>query len=116
MLTIKKELNLQDFINEYDDILPNDYEAYEIIFDSLCETMEDGMEDVQVKDYIRFKMNISTQKELLSDYNIIDEDEFKDLDNDEIHEKIENYLNYNTYYLGSYEDNDGETVYIYDEF
>lgn len=32
MLTIKKELDLNDFMNEYGDILPKDQEACEIIF------------------------------------------------------------------------------------
>jgi len=116
MLTIKKELYLNDFMNEYEDILPEDYDACEIIFDSLSEMMYDGADDMTVRDYIRFQMNISTQKELLNDYDIIDAEDIKDMDEDEINEAIETYLNDNTSFLGSYEDSDGETVYIYDEF
>lgn len=116
MLTVKKELDLNDFMNEYKDILPEDYEACEIIFDALCDMMYDGAEDMTIRDYVRFQMQISTQSELLSDYDIIDEEELKDLDEDEINEKIEDYLSENTSLLGSYEDDNGEMVYIYDEF
>lgn len=116
MLTIKKELDLNDFMNEYEDILPKDQEACEIIFDSLCETMSEGAEDMTIRDYIRFQMNISTSNELLNDYDIIDEEDIKDMDEDEINETIEEYLNYHTYLLGSYEDNDGLKYFIYDEF
>ena len=124
MLTIKKELDLQDFMNDYEDILPSDYEACEIIFDSLCEAMYDGAKDMTVRDYIRFQLQISTQSELLDDYDIIDDEDMEEINQIEdeeerkerIHEEIEEYLNYNTYYLGSYEDDNGDTVYLYDEF
>lgn len=116
MLTIKKELDLNDFMNEYEDILPEEYEACEIIFSSLEDIFCEGAEDMTIRDYIRFQMNISTQKELLSDYNIIDEEDLQELDENEIHEKVEEYLNDNTSLLGSYEDDNGDMVYIYDEF
>lgn len=116
MLTVKKEMDLNDFMDEYATILPDDREACEIIFSSLEERMTDGAEDMTIRDYIRFQLYISTQSELLSNYDIIDEEEIKEMDEDEIHERIEEYLNYNTYLLGSYEDNDGVMVYIYDEF
>ena len=116
MLTIKKEMDLNDFMNEYESILPKDYEACEIIFNSLCEMMYDGAEDMTIRDYIRFQMNISTSKELLNDYDIIDKEDMKSMEDDEIHDEIENYLNDNTYFLGSYEDSNGDVIYIYDEF
>lgn len=116
MLVIKKELDLNDFMNEYEDILPEDYEANEIIFEALCEMMYDGADDMTIRDYIRFQMKISTQSELLSDYSIIDEEDLQELDEDEIHEQVEEYLNDNTFLLGSYEDDNGDKVYIYDEF
>ena len=117
MLTIKKELDFNDFLNEYEDVLKSiDYQANEIIFSNLEDIFSDGAEDMQIRDYIRFQVMVSTSKELLSDYTIIDEDDLKDLDDDEINEKIENYLNDNTYLLGSYEDSDGQKCFIYDEF
>ncbi len=116
MLTIKKELSFDEFLNEYENILPKDYEANEIIFDSLEQIFDDGTDDVTIRDYIRFQMNISTAKELLNDYDIIDSEDMEDLEDDEINEKIEEYLNDNTYLFGSYEDSDGEMCFIYDEF
>lgn len=124
MLTIKKELGFNDFQNEYEDILNDiDYEAQEIIFDSLCDMMYDGAEDMTVRDYIRFQLQISTQSELLENYDIIDDEDMEDInlmEEDEraekIHEEIEEYLSYHTYYLGSYEDEDGVKVYLHDEF
>lgn len=116
MLTIKKELDFNDFMNEYGSILPDDHDACEIIYDSLCETMYEGAEDMTIRDYIRFQMNISTSNELLNDYDIIDDEDIEDMDEDEINEAIESYLNDNTYLLGSYEDNEGLTCFIYDEF
>jgi hypothetical protein len=114
MLIVKKELDLYDFMNEYEDILPEDYSACEIIFDNLEEYQD--MDDMTIRDYIRFEVYISTKGELLYDYDIIDDDEIEDLDDDEIEERIEEYLGYNTHLLGYYKDNNGETVYIYDEF
>ena len=116
MLTIKKELSFDDFLNEYENILPKDYEANEIIFDSLEQIFEDGTDDMTIRDYIRFQMNISTAKELLHDYDIIDPEDVEDMDEDEIDEAIETYLNENTYLLGKYGDSNGETCFIYDEF
>ena len=117
MLTIKKELDLQDFMSEYEDILKGlDYEACEIIYDSLCETMYEGAEDMTVRDYIRFQVYVETQDEVIDNYDIIDKEDMKDMDEDEVHEAVENYLNDHTYLLGSYEDNNGIMVYVFDEF
>ena len=117
MLTIKKELDLQDFINDYDDIMSGwDYGAKEIIFSSLEDIFYEGAEDMTIRDYMRFQMQISTQEELLSNYDIIDDEDFEDMDDDEIDEKIEDYLSYHTSFLGSYKDDNGDMVYIYDEF
>lgn len=52
MLTIKKELDFNDFLNEYESILSKDYEANEIIFNSLEDIFSDGAEDMQIRDYI----------------------------------------------------------------
>ncbi|MDD4468286.1 MAG: hypothetical protein RBR50_07480 [Candidatus Izemoplasmatales bacterium] len=116
MLTIKKELDLNDFMNEYEDILPSDYEACEIIFDNLEDIFCDGTDDMTIRDYVRFQMMVSTAKELLNDYDIIDEEDLQELDSDEVYEKIEEFLQENTMLLGSYEDDDCERVFIYDEF
>ena len=117
MLTIKKELDLQDFINDYDDIMSGwDYEAKEIIYDSLSECFYEGAEDMTIRDYLRFQVQVQTQDEVLDNYDIIQENEKGDHDDNQLHEIVENYLNDNTYVLGSYEDNNGVMVYIFDEF
>ena len=117
MLTIKKELGYYEFIEEYSDILEGcDTEAKKIIFDSLCETMYDGAEDMTIRDYIRFQLEIQTQEDVINNYDIISAEDMEDMDEDEKHEAVENYLNYNTYYLGSYKDNNGIMVYLFDEF
>jgi hypothetical protein len=117
MLTVKKELDLQDFINDYDDIMSGwDYEAKEIIYDSLCDTMSEGAEDMTIRHYLRFQLEIQTQEDVISNYDVIDDEDLKGMDEDEMHEAVENYLNDNTYLLGSYEDNNGIMIYIFDEF
>jgi hypothetical protein len=125
MLTIKKELDFNDFQNEYENILYDiDYEAQEIIFDNLEEIFYDGADDMTIRDYIRFQVCISSTSELINDYSILNEDDEDDEDDEEkeeltIEEKndlVEEYLNENTYLLGSYEDENGENYFIYDEF
>ena len=105
MLTIKKELSFYDFQNEYDDILNDiEYQAHEIIFDSLSDMFFDGTDDMTVRDYIRFQLQVMTLKEVLNDYNVLDDEELQELDDDDILEVVEEYLNDNTYVLGSYVD------------
>ena len=117
MLTIKKELSFYDFQNEYDDILNDiEYQAHEIIFDSLSEMFFEGTDDMTVRDYIRFQLQVMTLKEVLNDYNILDDEEKEDLNDEDILEVVEEYLNDNTYVLGSYVDDEGETVFLFDEF
>ena len=116
MLKVTQEMGFYDFVREYHEILPEDREAQEIIFESLESCYDNGIDDMTIRDYIRFQLNISTQDELLEMYNIIDEEELKELENDDIHIKIEEYLDYNTYFLGSYEDYNGKMIYLYDEF
>lgn len=117
MLTIKKELSFYDFQNEYDDILNGiEYQAHEIIFESLSSMFYDGIDDMTVRDYIRFQLQVMTLKEVLNDYNVLDDEEKEDLNDDDILEVVEEYLNDNTYVLGSYVDDEGETVFLFDEF
>ncbi len=116
MLTVKKELDFNDFQNEYENILSDiDYEAQEIIFDFLEDIFYEGADDMTIRDYIRFQVCISSTSELLSDYSILDEEETAELSDEEKVEKVEDYLNDNTHLLGSYEEDD-ITYFIYDEF
>ena len=119
MLVIKKELDFHDFLNDFSGVTEGlDYEACELIFNSLEDFAynSNGIDEMTVKDYIRFQVQIQAQNEVLSNYNIIHDEEYQDMDEDDIHEAIENYLSYNTNYLGSYEDINGVKIYVFDEF
>ena len=117
MLTIKKELSFYDFQNEYENILSDiDYEAQEIIFDSLSDMFYEGTDDMTIRDYIRFQLQIATLKEVLNDYDIISDEELKTLNDEDIFETVSDFLSDNTFLMGSYRDNDDEMIFIYDEF
>jgi hypothetical protein len=114
MLVLKHEMDLYDFRNEFRDEfkdLPD--EAIIIIFNSLCEMMFEGDYSIMhVRDYLRFQMRVSSLDEVIGDYSIdIDAED----DADAKIETVEKYLNYNTYLLGTFED-DGEMYFIFDEF
>ena len=119
MLTIKKELSLYDFIEEFEGLyntsFADEHEALGLIFDSLCGLGED-MEETQITDYIRFQVVEMDMDCFIDQYGHLlklDEDECED--EDEKHEAIEECLNHYTYYIGSYEYN-GKTYYLFDEF
>lgn len=113
MLVLKQELDLQGFEREFRDELKDlSFDGIEIVFDSLCDVMAGGDYSVmQVRDYLRFQMRISSLDEVISDYRIDTEDQ----EDDKLIEIVENYLNYNTYLLGMYEE-DEITYFIFDEF
>lgn len=116
MLTVKKELDLNDFINDYDFLISSwDFEAKEITFEALCEAM-DGYDEISIRDYIRFQLEIMTQSEVIENYSIFTDDELQEMDEDERHVAVGNYLSDNTYLLGSYKDNNGVMVYLFEEF
>lgn len=117
MLKIIKELSFYEFMSEYEDILQGvDHEGVEIIYNSMHDIFSDGVDDMTVRDYIRYQLQVATSKEVLNDYNILDDEDIKDMDADAIHEAIEEYLNNNTYLLGYYTDADDDIIYIFDEF
>lgn len=114
MLVIKKELSFYEFIDEFIDVLEElDLEAMSLIYESLCEVMEGGADDTTIRDYIRFQLEVQAINELINNYDVIIDD---DMTEDEKHEAVENYLNYNTYLLGSYINDNGVMVYVFDEF
>lgn len=115
MLVLKKELDLNEFENEFEDDLGYlSSEGVEIVFDALCDTMFDGDYTVtDVKDYLRFQMQVMSLDEVISAYGC--NMDLQDLEDDALIEAVEDHLNYNTYMLGSYEE-DGITYFIFDEF
>ena len=117
MLTIKKELDLYDFIDEFEMLenmsFENEREALGIIFDFLS-GLGDDMDYMEIKDYIRFQVQEMDADYFIEQYgHLLKLDD--DADDDEKHEEIERVLNYYTNYLGSYEYN-GQTYYLFDEF
>lgn len=113
MLVLKNEMDLYDFEREFRDELKDlSYNGIEIVFNSLCEVMAEGNYSVMdVRDYLRFQMRVLSLDEVISDY-IIDADDQED---DVLVEIVENYLNHNTYLLGTFEEDD-ITYFIFDEF
>jgi hypothetical protein len=115
MLTIKKELDFYDFIEEFEGYadFADEHEALSIIYDSLCGSGED-MEEVQVRDYIRFQVQEMDTDYFIDQYgHLLNLDD--DADEDTKHEAIEECLNYHTYYIGFYE-YDNKKHYLFDEF
>ena len=115
MLVLKHEMDLYDFENEFRDELKDlTNEAIVIIFDSLSEIMAEGDYSVMhVRDYIRYQMQVLSLKEVINSYGYLMA--LDDLEDDALIEEVEEYLQYNTYMLGSFEE-DGTTYFIFDEF
>ena len=113
MLVLKKELYFYEFKNEFMDELkdlPN--EAISIIFDSLCELMNNGEYTVtNIRDYLRFQLQVMSLNEIIDSYGL----DFEGLEGDELIEEVEDYLHYYTILLGRFEE-DGETYFLFDEF
>lgn len=117
MLTIKKEMSMYDFIEEYSGLdntdFANEHQALGIIYDSLY-SMYGEIEDGFITDYIRFKVQEMDANYFIDQYShIMDLEE--DATDDEKHEAIENCLNDYTFYIGNYE-HDGVMYYLFDEF
>lgn len=117
MLTIKKEMSIYDFIEEYSGLNNTDFadehQALAVIFDCLCSMYED-LEDGFITDYIRYQVQEMDANYFIDQYkHIMDLEE--DATDEEKHEAIENCLNDYTFYIGNYED-DGIIYYLFDEF
>ena len=113
MLVLKKELDLNEFEREFRDELKDiSFDGIEIIFDSLCEIMAEGDYSVMhVRDYLRFQMRVSSLDEVINDYGL----DLDDVEDDNLFDAVEEYLQDHTYLLGYYEE-DGITYFIFDEF
>lgn len=113
MLVLRKEMDFYDFKEEFSYVLEDlPFDAVELIFDSLCEVMAEGDYSVMhVRDYLRFQMQVMSLKEVIHDYGL----DMEDLEGDALIDAVEEYLQYHTYLLGSFED-DGEMYFIFDEF
>lgn len=116
MLVIKKVLDFNDFdyLFNYEMDYMND-EARRIIYDYLV-NMDEELEEENISDFIRYDINVMSVDDIISDYNyMMDEEEFQQLEDDEIPEYVENFLNDYTTVLGTYEE-EGETFIVFTEF
>lgn len=115
MLILKHEMYVFDFEQEFKRELQDlPYQAIEIIFDGLKETMHDGDYTVlNVRDYLRFQLQVMSLDEVIDSYGY--DMGVDNLEGDALIEAVEDYLFYNTYLLGKYEE-DGITYFIFDEF
>lgn len=115
MLELRKEMELQDFIDEYGYELQSfAIEAVEIIFDALCEypLAADNTVDA-VRDYLNYDVQIMSLKDVINDYD--DVLEIDDLEEDELIEEVMFFLDWNTFLLGTYEEDD-ELFFIFNTF
>ena len=113
MLVLRKELDLNEFENEFEDELKDlSSEGIEIVFDSLCEVMFEDTVD-GVSDYLRYQMQVMSLEEVINDYGY--NMDLDDVEDDELFDVVEKHLDDKTYLLGSYEE-DGITYFIFDEF
>ena len=116
MLVIKKELDYSDFSDEFKDELKDlNTDAQIIIYDFLDEVFYDGIDNMTIKDYLRFQMKVETLSEVLENYNVVDDVDIEELSEEEKTQKVTDYLDYYTTLLGTFEEN-GETYFIFDEF
>ena len=114
MLVLKNELDLNEFEREFRDELQGlSGEGIEIVFDSLCEVMDDGYTVMHVRDYLRFQMQVMSLKEVIDAYGY--DMNLQDLEDAELFDAVEEHLQDNTYLLGSFE-LQGEMFFIFDEF
>ena len=115
MLVLRKEINFYEFVELFGYVLDNiGREGQSIIYDAVCEMFfEDEADETTIRDYLRYQMQVSALDDVINDYGYLME--LEGLEDDELVETVEDYLNYNTILLGTFED-DGITYFIFDEF
>ena len=116
MLVLKNEFDFYDFEDTFIDELEGfSRKAKVIIYDSLCEMMNNGNYTVtDVRDYLKHQVSVMSLDEVIDSYGY-DMDLNEDLDDADLIEVVEDYLNNNTYVLGKFEESD-ETFFVFDFF
>ena len=100
--------DLYDLLVDYTSSSLHSYDLAEVIYDFL-ESCYEEVEETMIADFIRYDMEVQTEEEVKENYsNLIDEDDLEDFD-------VEDFLSYNTTYLGSFEEDD-ETFYVFTSF
>lgn len=119
-VTVKMDLDFQNFSQQFSDVLPNSYVAQEAIFDVIASMVddiygEDGITEILLRDYIRFQLEVMSAEEVNEAYGILDDEEMATMSHDEVIEAIENHLYNYTAYHGSFIEDD-TTYLLFDEF
>lgn len=109
MIKLYKDLNVYDFINEFEG-LDNTSWAHErkaliVLYDCLVNTWDEALDYMDIKDWLRFQVMEMKEEEIKKSYSNI----FKG------YSDIENFLNDYTVIYGTYESN-GKTFYLFGEF
>lgn len=113
---IVKTFNEYDFINEFKAYNRMDnfsYKGLRILFESLEQLAIDCEMNIEM-DVIALccEYNEDTIADIIANYDIDLSDESYDSKED----LVEEYLQYNTYVCGQYEDDDGVTYFVYQSF
>lgn len=120
-ITVKMDLDLQNFSQQFADVLPNSNVAKEAIFDAIASMVDDiygeegGITEILLRDYIRFQLKVMSTEEVNESYGILDDEEMATMSHDEVIEAIENHLYDYTSYHGSFIEDD-TTYFLFDEF
>jgi myo-inositol-1-phosphate synthase len=121
-----KEIESNDIYEILKDCLSSDLQSYDLadlIYDFLNECYEE-IEETTIYDFVRFEMQVQTLEEIKENYNNMmedkedkeDKEDEEDEEDEEIdHDFIENFLSYNTLYLGSYEE-ENKIYYVFSDF
>lgn len=127
--TYMDHYDLDNFINDND--LLNELDASErftiasILYDYIHDAFynhEDQnaiIEDISIKDFIRFELSISTKNAFIVDYrHLFDDDDIKKHVSGikDLHDQIIEVLEYNTTFLGSFTTDNDITYYVYIAF
>jgi hypothetical protein len=80
--------------------------------DSYNDFGSDELSEDNVYDFIRFDMEIQTSEQVMENYTTDIELD----DESDINELVEDYLSYNTTYVGNYKDSDDKTCHVFTRF
>jgi hypothetical protein len=80
--------------------------------DSYNDFGSDELSEDNVYDFIRFDMELQTSEQVMENYTTDIELD----DESDINELVEDYLSYNTTYVGNYTDSTGDLVHVFLQF
>lgn len=114
-MPIVKTFDFSDFVEEFRDFVRIDNfsrQGLEFIFNYLSDCYYDTNWEMDCI-AICCEFNESSCPDLLQDYDIVYDD---DMNNEELADQVRDYLNDNTSIVGEYQNDIGETVFVYVAF